>query len=358
MNVARGLIARAAFLALAMGVIRCAAPSMGSSAPAMCGPFGNPPAITMGVVKPDCLHGKLLGPWKDAYDGDRYACLWEPYPAAPQRRLPLVIYLHPSLFGPKTVAKTGLLLYQDSASLSAGQRVGYIVLAPLARKTLHHYPRPDDKGLGWDNWYRQLNPDGDVTVGNRRYLQNVDATTIDHFVAQVVLTGKVDPARIHIMGWSNGAAMAYLYALNRPTIAAAAVYSAPDPFGAFNDPCPQTPVKGPPANVSQIQIFNPGVPTMHLHNSCDIAGICPNGERMARHLEAAGVPVHDTIVDFLGNQVTQCTLSCGTSESGNTTPSSDPLGYSVGFMEHARWPKKWTPAMLDYLRAHPLDAGK
>ena len=42
----------------------------------------------MGVVKPDCLHGTLLGPWKDPDGNDRYACLWEPYPAASKRRLP------------------------------------------------------------------------------------------------------------------------------------------------------------------------------------------------------------------------------------------------------------------------------
>jgi len=308
----------------------------------------------MGTVKPDCPHGTLMGPWKDLYGDDRYACLWEPYPAS-KSRLPLVIYLHPSLFGPKTVAQTGLLLYQDSVSLSAdGKTAGYIVLAPLARKTLHHYPRPDDKGLGWDNWYRQLNPAGDVTVGKRLYHQNVDAAAIDHFVAQQVAAGKVDPALIYITGWSNGASMAYLYALNRPNLAAAAVYSAPDPFDAFNDPCPQTPVNGPPANDSQVQIFNPGVPTMHLHNNCDIAGICPNGERMAKRLTAAGVSVRDTMIDYTGTQVNECMLSCGASDTGNIKPLSDPLGYSLGFMEHARWPTKWTPAMLDFLRGHCL----
>ena len=352
-----GLFALAGWLSLTMCAMGCGTPAMGGSAPGMCGPFGDPPAIFTGVVKPGCLHGALLGPWKDPNGTERYACLWLARHAASKSRLPMVIYLHPSLFGPNTVALTGLLRYQDSRSLSADpENAGYIVLAPVGRKTLHHYPRPDEKGLGWDNWYRQLNPAGDVTVGKGLYRENVDAAAIDHFVAQEVAGGKVDPARIYITRWSNGAAMAILYALNRPTIAAAAVYTAPDPFGAFHDPCPQTPVKGPAANDAQIQIFNPGVPTMHLHNSCDIAGICPNGERMAQQLAAAGVSVRDTIIDFSGKQVNQCTLSCGASESGASTPGSDPLGFSVGLVEHGRWPKKWTPVMLDFMRAHSLDA--
>jgi dienelactone hydrolase len=350
------LFALAGLMLTTIGAIGCGTRAMGSSVPPMCGPFGNPPAITMGAVKPDCPLGTVLGPWIDLYGDDRYACVWEPYPAS-KDRLPLVIYLHPSLFGPKTVAKTGLLLYQDSVSLSAdGKTAGYIVLAPLARKTLHNYPRPDDKGLGWDNWYRQLNPAGDVTVGESLYHENVDAAAIDHFVAQQVAAGKVDPSRIYITGWSNGAAMAYLYALNRPDIAAVAAYSAPDPFGAFNDPCPQTPVKNRPANDTQIQIFNPSVPAMHLHNSCDIAGMCPNSERMEKELKAAGDSVHDTIIDYSGNQVNECTLSCGASETGNMKPLSDPLGYSLGFVEHARWPTKWTPLMLDFLRSHSLNS--
>ncbi len=57
-------------------------------------------------------------------------------------------------------------------------------------------------------------------------------------------------------------------------------------------------VKGPAVNDGQVQIFNPTVPTMHLHNSCDIAGICPNGELLAKQLEMASVSVRDTIINF------------------------------------------------------------
>ena len=122
----------------------------------------------------------------------------------------------------------------------------------------------------------------------------------------------------------------------------------------FSKGCGRISISGQTA--AEIQIFNPRVPTMHLHNSCDIAGICPNGERMAKQLAAAGVSVRDTIIDFSGKQVNQCTLSCGAREGGASTPGSDPLGFSVGLVEHGRWPKKWTPVMLDFMHAHSLDA--
>jgi poly(3-hydroxybutyrate) depolymerase len=334
--------------------MRLGTPVMSAAPPAMCNPFGDPPAIVTGTAQPDCLDGRMLGPWQDGNGNDRYACLWEPHRSGSKVRLPMVIYLHPSLFGPQTVAKTDLLRYQDSISLSADGTVGYIVLAPMGRKTLHHYPRPDEKGLGWDNWYRQLNPAGDATVSKTLYRPNVDAGAIDHFMREEVSTGRVDSERIYVMGWSNGAAMAWLYGLDRDNIAAAAVYSAPDPFGALNDPCPQIPHADPAVDDAQIEVFNPALATMHVHSSCDVAGLCPNAERMAKQVKAAGVAVRDVIIDYTQTEVNECTLSCGAAQSGVATPGADPLGYSVGFIEHSRWPKRWMPLMLDFLRSHPL----
>ena len=358
MNPAGRVAALVLWTALILGACRCGTPVMSAAPPAMCNPFGDPPAIFTGTAKPDCLNGTTMGPWQDADGNDRYACLWEPYRAGPKARLPMVIYLHPSLFGPQTVAKTGLLRYQDSISLSADGTLGYIVLAPMGRKTLHYYPRPDEKGLGWDNWYRQLIQAGSATVRGALYRPNMDGAAIDHFVGEEVSTGKVDSDRIYIMGWSNGAAMAFLYGLNRGNIAAASIYSAPDPFGALVDPCPQVPRAVTAAGDTQIEVLNPALATMHVHNSCDIAGLCPNAERMAMQMRAAGVAVRDVIIDYTQTEVNECTLSCGAGPSGVTTPGADPLGYSVGFIEHSRWPTRWTPMMLEFLRSHPLSAGQ
>jgi poly(3-hydroxybutyrate) depolymerase len=97
-----------------------------------------------------------------------------------------------------------------------------------------------------------------------------------------VATGKVDTSRIYVTGWSNGSAMAVLYALSRPEIAAVAVYSAPNPFGAFDDPCPQTPTFKKPTSTTEVRVFNRGLPAYHVHNDCDIAASARTARCSAR----------------------------------------------------------------------------
>ncbi len=327
--------------------------------PTACGPFGDASAAVISEVKPNCGEGKLLGPWKDADQIDRYACLYEPKSADANSKLPMIVYLHPSLFSAGWITVTNILDLQDSVSLSDDpKKVGYIVLAPEGRKTTHYYPCPDNKGIGWDNWYRQLNPAGDVKIGNTTWRENADAATIDHFVAAEVASGKVDRARIYLTGWSNGAAMGFLYAVNRPNIAAAAVYSGPNPFGAFSDPCQQRPVAGPPADNKQIQIFNPAARIMHVHNSCDVGGICPNGEELATKLEAAGAVVDDVILDNSHRRVYSCTSSCGTDPKAPENSTATIFGGLVGLGNHMRWPKEWTNTMLEFFRQHPLKTAR
>ncbi len=267
----------------------------------------------------------------------------------------MIVYLHPSVVSAGWITLTNILDFQDSVSLTDDSKnVGYIVLAPEGRKTTHYYPFPDNKGVGWDNWYRQLNPAGDVKIGDTTWRENADAAAIDHFIEAQLATGRVDVTRIYVSGWSNGGAMGYLYALNRPNIAAAAVYSAPSPFGAFSDPCPQQPVAGPPGNNKQLQIFNPAARTMHIHNSCDIGGICPNGEQLAGELNAAGVFVDDVILDNHHRRVYSCTSSCGTDPNAGRDSTASIMGSVIGFGNHTRWPKEWTIAMLEFFRRHPL----
>ena len=238
-----------ALVALIVAAATCGCANAQSRSGA-CGPFGNLPVKILGAVKPACGGGRILGPWKDGDSTDRYACLYDFATLKPGHKLPLLVYLHPSLFGPWTITHTNLLDLRTTSSLGADPAgSGYIVLAPQGRNTAHYYQWPDNSGMGWDNWYRQLSPSGEVTVGGATYRENVDAAAIDHFIHDEVLRPvRSIPARIYLSGWSDGAAMALLYALNRQAIAAAAVYSAPDPFGAFNDPCPQTPVPRAPTS--------------------------------------------------------------------------------------------------------------
>lgn len=340
-----------ALLAIAM--------SINPARAAQCVPFGDAPAEVnhggyasfVSSHNPICFGGTVLGPWSDSDGTQRNACLYTPAGAGKTNPLPLIIFLHGSIATADSIRLTGLFGLVDKADLG-GQKPGFILLAPEGRYTSHFYPGLDSNGLGWDNWYRQLNPAGDVTVAGLVYHENQDAAAIDHFVDENVAAGKVDRNRIYVMGWSNGAAMAMLYALNRPWIAAAAVYSAPDPFAAFTDACPQTPVATAPNGDGQVQVFNPHVPLMHVRNDCDIGGICPNGNRFAKQMSTLGDSIDDIILDPSDKQVTSCDDTCGTDENGNGSVTS--FGSLRGAAHHLRWPADWNTSMLAFLKEHPL----
>jgi dienelactone hydrolase len=334
-----------------------------SSESAGCSPFGNPPRpVTAEQVPgssiPLCLLGRRLGPWQDADGHDRYACLYEPSNASQAAPLPLVVYVHPSLFTADTLeTATNLLALQNVTQVGDDpSHLGFILLAPQGRLTKHFYPSPDDQGLGWDNWYRQLDPGGDAFASGVIYPENVDAATIDHFIDGEIATGKVDENRLYVTGWSNGAAMSILYGLSRPNVAAIAPYSAPDPLHAFNDPCPQTAVARAPDGNAEVRIFNAGLPVYHVHNDCDIAGLCPNGERMAGALRSQGVTVDDFLIDSLMLPATACLDVCGTDPNASSDLGTNPAGITLGTINHTRWPQVWTLSMLDFFRTHPRNA--
>jgi predicted esterase len=344
--------------ALALVSIACAPRAFATDA---CSPFGDPPAqVNHGIFatslvahNPVCFGGRVLGPWKDSEGSDRYACSYEPALRSRENPLPLLVFLHGSFATADSIKLTGLAGAIDKADLG-GKKLGFIVLAPEGRYTAHYYPGLDSNAMGWDNWYRQLSPAGDVTAGATTYKENVDAAAIDHFIQDEVATGEVDPARIYVSGWSNGAAMALLYALNRQSIAAAAVYSAPDPFGAFTDPCPQTPVPRAPTSNAQVQIFNPRIPLMHVRNSCDIGGICPNGNNLAVQVRAIGISLDDVILDPAGKPVTACDDSCGTSPMAAGGIGAG--GTLRGVLHHVQWPAASNPQMFEFMKEHPLPA--
>ena len=357
MRIARFTFAPIAFLLTYVAV-------SGALAADQCTSFGDPPAaVNRGIVassvaahNPICFGGRLLGPWKDSEGTDRYACIYEPAEHSRDNPLPLLVFLHGSLATADSIKLTGLAGAIDKKDLG-GKKPGFILLAPEGRYTAHYYPGVDSNAMGWDNWYRQLSPDGEVKVAGTTYKENVDAAAVDHFVQDETATGEVDAARIYLTGWSNGAAMALLYALNRQSIAAAAVYSAPDPFGAFNDPCPQTPVTHAPISNAQVFIFNPHIPLMHVRNSCDIGGICPNGNSFAAQMRSIGVSLDDVILDPEGKPVSGCDESCGSSPMA--TGEVGVGGTVRGILHHVRWPTASNSQLFEFMKAHPLPpAGK
>ena len=326
------------------------------SAHAQCNPFGNAPrAMVTNLTQTTCAGGTMMAPFVDGDGTTRHACLYEPASASPTHQLPLIVYIHPSIFTADTLTLvTNVLDFQNTANVSDDPaRPGFIVVAPWGRATTHFYPTPDDQGTGWDNWYRQLERHGrDVIVNGVVYPQNVDAATIDHYIDAEVATGKVDTRRIYVTGWSNGSAMGFLYALNRRRIAAAALYTAPNPFEAFNDPCPQQPVTRRARSDAEIRLSNRRVPLLHVHNACDIAGICPNGNLLIQQL----LPLHANFTDLIidGNQqhVFMCDAGCGTNPDADMNPQDNPRGFTEGVQNHTRWPDAWTARMLDFFRQH------
>jgi predicted esterase len=319
-----------------------------SAAATGCTPFGNPPQTLVSSPVPMCTGGKLLGPWNDSDATPRYACLYSPSAASTSNPLPMLVWLHPSSVNADSITSTNILLFQNDFSLAPGT-TGFVVLTPEGRSTTHFYPAPDNSGPGWDNWYRQFSPTTEK-VGGISYPENVDAATIDHFISVVQATRTVLTNKTFVSGWSNGSAMSYIYALNRPSVTSIAVYSAPDPFQAFNDPCPQTPVEDHPASNAEILVPNPKIQAYQVHNSCDIAGICPNSEMIISQVATIGAnPDVDVIINSLKQQVGFCDPLCGTDPNGS--PSSIP-GTSLGTLNHIEWPLTWTEPMLEFLAAH------
>jgi hypothetical protein len=342
--------ARSFALVLSVAVVAMLTASPGSSLAASgCTAFGNPPQTLISNPVPNCLGGTLLGPWNDSDGTPRYACLYAPATASTSNPLPMLVWLHPSLVTADAIISTNILSFQNDFSLSAGT-TGFVVLTPEGRETTHFYPAPDNQGPGWDNWYRQFSP-GVKKVGTQSFPENVDAATIDHFISVVQATGTVLINKTFVSGWSNGSAMSYIYALNRPNVNSIAVYSAPDPFRAFNDPCPQTPVEDHPASIAEIQVPNPKIKSYQVHNSCDIAGLCPNSELIISQVATIGAnPDDDVIIDSLKNEVGFCDPLCGTNPDAD---SSNVLGTTLGSLNHIEWPLTWTESMLDFLAAHP-----
>jgi len=114
-------------------------------------------------------------------------------------------------------------------------------------------------------------------------------------------------------------------------------------------------VKGS-STVARFQINNLGVPTMHVHNDCDIVGLCPNGERLTRLLLPLGIGVQDAIIDTATLPANGCVDACGTDPNASYDTCSNPLGSTIGVGNHVRWPDEWAPAILDFFRVHPLAA--
>ena len=322
-------LARVLLLLLLAG---CGAIDQKSTAPSSgaevsCSADGAPPFTTVAPItaQPECDGGRVLS--FDQAGVTRYACLNQPPQAerepASGRQWPLLIYLHGSLVTPHSLYTFGKHLFDlhSSYPLSATPGVdGFLVLAPEGRKA---QPWPSTEvqtgsGYHWDEWYRDP-------------ARNLDVLAIDHFVDEVVASGRVDPRRIYVFGWSNGAYMADLYGMWRSDrIAAIGQYAGADPWSRL--PCAVTPK------------IERKVPLVLLRNLCDALVSCEKTDAWIKTLTEQSWPFESHSLDLLGGEAapaSTCATSCEKVR---------------GIAEHTRWPSEsvMKERLLPFLKAHPL----
>lgn len=299
-----------------------------SSARPTCTDAGAPP---MRTVEPVTLPPAAYGGTQLSFSQHgitRYASLYLPPQAqalgnqSGATQWPLLIYLHGSLTTPDSLHSFGrsLLQLQPSYPLSSQPDVrGFLLLAPEGRRADPWPSNGPHTGVGfhWDEWYRSPT-------------DNLDALAIDHFIDEVVATGRVDPSRIYVFGWSNGAYMATLYGVWRSErIAAIAQYAGADPWSRTPCPIPIT--------------YRRQVPLVLLRNLCDALVPCATTSAWITTLTEQGWPFTAYSLDLHGNITTA------------SSPCESHCNRIKGLYAHCRWPRKPAlEAMLHSLKQHTL----
>ena len=248
-------------------------PRTGLSRPvARCGPPAPPP---------QCRGG---GELRHAFDGTvlRQYCLHAPPSPPPptaagsppkQAPLPLLVYLHDEGEGVDQIYRhTSLPRQAETFALSPGLR-GFVLALPQAGALRPPAAAPAGAcATGWDYWHRNFSTGracADCPMGNLS--TNADIAFVDRVVDAAVSSGRVDPTKVFVGGWGAGGFFAQMYGAARARdagsaqpsgtcVAAAAVYSAADPFSGIrsrDDGCALRPYP------------NASVATLIASHSCD-----------------------------------------------------------------------------------------
>jgi hypothetical protein len=310
----------------------------------------------------------------------RYACVGRPAGASPSSPRPLVLWFHPGGLGADNLSETQLPGRYASFDLGgpnpdAGPTGAGFFLVAIQGRNLRFPTLANRDGRHHDFYFRDLASPS----------TNPDVAYADALVDDLVATGNVDPRRIYVMGWSNGAFFGQLYALARhatPTpggsyVAAASVFSAGNPFEEVRwDVFAGTPRVGP----TSCQVAPPAVtvPIQMVYRTCD-AAVAVSAEQAACFETEPGY----TTVDWLGSAATagltitplmlagrergNTDATAGTVTTfGGTCPVSCPLPLTVAcvcLQNHLLWPDGAYDNnstgldreldMLQFLKAHP-----
>lgn len=311
----------------------------------------------------------------DGVDGTpRYFCVHEP--AGTEAR-PLVVFLHGGVSGRADNVYNNTLLRQKAAGFELAGETGPagFVLASVQGRALHYPTAWNRDGNHHDFYYRDLASPS----------TNPDVANLDRLIDHLVGRGSVDPDRIYLMGWSNGAFFSQMYGIARhsvPTpggnrVAAIAVFSGGDPFDDIN-PDEKPPCRLDPYPASSLPVF-------HARRDCDAGLACsveqagwfdtPPGHCtelwLQRARERVGITdIAGVIVDGRGRETDSCASSLeectdvtGIRLVAGCPDNLEDCALIGGLLNHVRWPdgvadasgNDYEPRMLGFLRDNPLE---
>jgi pimeloyl-ACP methyl ester carboxylesterase len=199
--------------------------------------------------------------------GARAACVFRPASADTEAR-PLVVFLHGSE-GAASAIYHAVTLREKAAiwRFTGGSGRGFW-LAALQGRNLH-WPQDRFEGAHFDYFFRDLASPS----------RNADVASLDRLIDDLAAQPGVDPSRIYLVGWSNGATFAQMYAIARHErstpgghrVAAAAGYAGGDPFENLSDE------QSPSCALQHYPTSQ--VPLMVVHRACDALAACDETQR-------------------------------------------------------------------------------
>lgn len=291
--------------------------------------------------------------WTDVDGVTRYTCLFVPTGASPK---PLVLFFH-GTGGHANDVYNYTLLRKKAESLDPLENpLGPFILASVQGRNLH-WPTIHNPGRHHDYYYRDMGAPS----------TNQDVAHVDHLIDMLVGQGIVDPQRIYVMGWSNGATFAQFYAIARYStatpggnhVAAAAVYAFANPFADIaSGQTPSCEMNPYPTSMVHLHLVNRACDSL---TACDAAQEAafnlPPGHSAEDWVAQLGTVVLDPNVAFqridgVGQPVNACSLI-------------PPCDVNIGVSNHLRWPDgildsilfgsgtDQEPQMLDFLKNNP-----
>lgn len=278
----------------------------------------------------------------------RAACVYVPPSASAGRPRPLLVYLHGSGGSASAIYDTtSLRAKAPSFDLAGDGSAGFVLAAHQGRNQRNENGNPP--ASRHDVYFRAF--EGRVA--------NADARSLDTLIDDLVAAGTVDPKRIFLTGWSNGAFFAQEYALFRartPTprgnrVAAVVAFDGADPFDTPRRDLEGCALTTPPAA---------RLPVMLVHRACSIVG-CDAAQSASLALPP-GFDVTAWAARLRGlvgaaNVVDRVVLGSGAVGACEATCTR-----ATATLQHVQWPDgvadrsgvDHEPAMLAFLRDHAL----